>query len=62
MLNDGTLDPAHTIIAIWPSPMSYSGPAELLWHVSSLANCGVTHFIAGSDPLESVNPEDHKRD
>lgn len=62
LLDDGTLNPDHTILAIWPSPMYYAGPTEVLWHASSRANCGITHFITGRDPAGLKHPEDAKKD
>ena len=44
------LDPDSTVLAIWPSPMSYSGPNEVQWHAKSRINAGVTHYIVGRDP------------
>jgi 3'-phosphoadenosine 5'-phosphosulfate synthase len=57
LLDDGTLNPEHTILAIWPSPMYYSGPNEVLWHASSRVNAGITHFITGRDPAGCKHPE-----
>ena len=62
LLDDGTLDPAHTILAIWPSPMYYGGPTEVLWHASSRATCGATHFITGRDPAGLKHPEFPQKD
>lgn len=62
LLDDGTLDPAHTILAVWPSPMYYGGPTEVLWHASSRVNCGITHFITGRDPAGVKHPEDPTKD
>lgn len=62
LLDDGTLDPEHTILAIWPSPMYYAGPTEVLWHASSRATCGITHFITGRDPAGLKHPENDKVD
>eukprot|EP00347_Sterkiella_histriomuscorum_P019046 403343169 len=62
LLDDGTLDSQHTILAIWPSPMYYAGPTEVLWHGSSRANCGITHFITGRDPAGLKHPENDKQD
>ena len=62
LLDDGTLDPQHTILAIWPSPMYYAGPTEVLWHASSRANCGITHFITGRDPAGLKHPEQPQLD
>mmetsp|Transcript_17881 Transcript_17881/g.30392 ORF Transcript_17881/g.30392 Transcript_17881/m.30392 type:complete len:171 (+) Transcript_17881:1303-1815(+) len=57
LLDDGTLNPEHTILSIWPSPMYYSGPNEVLWHASSRVNAGITHFITGRDPAGVKHPE-----
>jgi len=57
LLDDGTLNPDHVILAIWPSPMFYSGPNEVLWHASSRVNAGITHFITGRDPAGMAHPE-----
>lgn len=57
LLTDGTLNPDHTILAVWPSPMYYGGPTEVLWHASSRVNAGITHFITGRDPAGVKHPE-----
>jgi len=57
LLSDGTLPPEHTILAVWPSPMYYGGPTEVLWHASSRVHCGITHFITGRDPAGVKHPE-----
>ena len=57
LLDEGTLDPKTTLLAIWPSPMFYAGPTEVLWHASSRVNCGITHFIAGRDPAGMMHPD-----
>ena len=57
MLDDGTLNPAHTILAVWPSPMYYGGPTEVLWHASSRVGSGISHFITGRDPAGVKHPE-----
>ena len=57
LLSDGTLNPDHTILAVWPSPMYYGGPTEVMWHASSRVNCGITHFITGRDPAGVKHPE-----
>jgi 3'-phosphoadenosine 5'-phosphosulfate synthase len=46
----GGLDPATTIMAIWPSPMVYAGPTEVQWHAKSRRNAGCSYFITGRDP------------
>ena len=62
LLDDGTLNPEHTILGIWPSPMYYGGPTEVLWHASSRAYCGITHFITGRDPAGLKHPENTGQD
>jgi len=56
LLSDNTLNPEHTILAVWPSPMYYGGPTEVLWHASSRVHCGITHFITGRDPAGVGHP------
>ena len=56
LLEDGTLPREHTILAVWPSPMYYAGPTEVLWHCSSRVNAGITHFITGRDPAGVKHP------
>lgn len=58
LLEDGTLNPEHTILAIWPSPMYYAGPTEVMWHCSSRAACNITHYITGRDPAGVKHPVD----
>lgn len=62
LLDECVLDQKSTILAIWPSPMYYAGPTEVLWHCSSRAGCGITHFIAGRDPAGIPHPENKKKD
>lgn len=62
LLDDGTLNPEHTILAVWPSPMYYGGPTEVLWHASSRVNASITHFITGRDPAGVKHPEDSNKD
>lgn len=57
LISDGELDEKTTILAIWPSPMYYGGPTEVLWHVSSRCNAGVDYFIVGRDPAGMKHPE-----
>lgn len=61
-MNDGTLNPEHTILAVWPSPMFYAGPTEVMWHAYSRTNCGITHFITGRDPAGVKHPENGQKD
>ena len=62
LLDDGTLNPEHTILAVWPSPMYYGGPTEVMWHASSRVNCNITHFITGRDPAGVGHPEHAGKD
>ncbi len=62
LLSDGTLTPEHTILAVWPSPMYYGGPTEVMWHASSRVNCGITHFITGRDPAGVKHPDIEGKD
>jgi len=57
LIDDGTLPADNIILAVWPSPMYYGGPNEVLWHASSRVNCGITHFITGRDPAGVGHPE-----
>ncbi|CAM9151383.1 unnamed protein product, partial [Ectocarpus fasciculatus] len=50
VLKEGMLDPATTVMAIWPAPMIYGGPTEVLFHAKSRRNAGATFFVAGRDP------------
>ena len=56
LIEDGTLPSEHIILAVWPSPMYYAGPTEVLWHASSRVNAGITHFITGRDPAGVKHP------
>jgi 3'-phosphoadenosine 5'-phosphosulfate synthase len=60
LIDDGTLPAEHIILAVWPSPMYYGGPTEVLWHASSRVGCGLTHFITGRDPAGVKHPEQDK--
>ena len=57
LLKDNTLNPDHTIIGVWPSPMYYAGPTEVCWHASSRVMGNITHFITGRDPAGVGHPE-----
>eukprot|EP01065_Artemidia_motanka_P045793 TRINITY_DN679_c0_g1_i1.p1 TRINITY_DN679_c0_g1~~TRINITY_DN679_c0_g1_i1.p1 ORF type:complete len:1111 (+),score=380.75 TRINITY_DN679_c0_g1_i1:115-3333(+) len=50
VLDERMLDPAWTVLAIWPSPMVYSGPTEVQWHAKSRRVVGADYFIVGRDP------------
>ncbi len=41
-----------TVLGVWPSPMFYAGPVEVLWHLASRTFNfpGITHFVVGRDP------------
>lgn len=65
ILNEGMLDPKKTVMAIWPAPMIYAGPTEVLFHAKSRRNAGATYFVAGRDPagmkgssLAASHPDD----
>jgi 3'-phosphoadenosine 5'-phosphosulfate synthase len=60
LIDDGTLPGEHIILAVWPSPMYYGGPTEVLWHASSRVGCGITHFITGRDPAGVKHPDGGK--
>jgi 3'-phosphoadenosine 5'-phosphosulfate synthase len=62
LIDDSTLPSDHIILAVWPSPMYYGGPTEVLWHASSRVNAGITHFITGRDPAGVKHPEDNTKD
>lgn len=57
LIDDGELSADETILAVWPSPMFYAGPSEVLWHVASRLNAGVQYFIVGRDPAGIGHPE-----
>ena len=57
LLDSGALDPSSTILAIWPSPMFYAGPVEVMWHFTSRINAGIDYFIVGRDPAGVGHPE-----
>eukprot|EP00981_Chlorochromonas_danica_P001319 scaffold284_cov247-Ochromonas_danica.AAC.5 len=50
VINEGMLDAENTVMAIWPAPMIYAGPTEVLFHAKSRRNAGATYFVAGRDP------------
>jgi len=65
IIADGMLDAATTVMAIWPAPMIYAGPTEVLFHAKSRRNAGATYFVAGRDPagmkgssLAQAHPDD----
>lgn len=56
VLDSGILDRAHTVLAIFPSPMMYAGPTEVQWHAKSRMNAGATFYIVGRDPAGMPHP------
>lgn len=65
VINEGMLDAENTVMAIWPAPMIYAGPTEVLFHAKSRRNAGATYFVAGRDPagmkgskLAKAHPDD----
>jgi 3'-phosphoadenosine 5'-phosphosulfate synthase len=50
VIEEGMLDADTTVMAIWPAPMIYAGPTEVLFHAKSRRNAGATYFVAGRDP------------
>ena len=61
VINDGLFE-GNVILAIWPSPMFYGGPTEVVWHATSRANAGCKFFIVGRDPAGIKHPEDASLD
>ncbi|KAG0460673.1 hypothetical protein HPP92_020970 [Vanilla planifolia] len=61
VLEDGVLDPATTIVSIFPSPMHYAGPTEVQWHAKARINAGANFYIVGRDPAGMSHPTE-KRD
>lgn len=57
LIDDGTLPKEHIVLAVWPSPMFYGGPCEVMWHASSRVGCGIDFFITGRDPAGVGHPE-----
>jgi 3'-phosphoadenosine 5'-phosphosulfate synthase len=65
VIDEGMLDKDTTVMAIWPAPMIYAGPTEVLFHAKSRRNAGATYFVAGRDPagmkgssLAQAHPDD----
>ncbi|XP_029560865.1 bifunctional 3'-phosphoadenosine 5'-phosphosulfate synthase 2b isoform X1 [Salmo trutta] len=57
VLEEGVLDPASTIVAIFPSPMMYAGPTEVQWHCRARMIAGANFYIVGRDPAGMPHPE-----
>ncbi|XP_054168290.1 bifunctional 3'-phosphoadenosine 5'-phosphosulfate synthase 2-like isoform X2 [Oppia nitens] len=60
VLDDGVLDPKTTLLAIFPSPMSYAGPREVQWHAKARQVCGAKYYIVGRDPAGLPHPDTGK--
>ncbi|KAH7700377.1 CRE-PPS-1 protein [Aphelenchoides avenae] len=58
VLDEGVLDPAWTVLAIFPSPMLYAGPTEVQWHARARLAAGVNAYIVGRDPAGIQHPDD----
>uniref|UniRef100_A0A4W4H5Y1 Uncharacterized protein n=1 Tax=Electrophorus electricus TaxID=8005 RepID=A0A4W4H5Y1_ELEEL len=56
VLEEGVLEPASTIVAIFPSPMMYAGPTEVQWHCRARMVAGVNFYIVGRDPAGMPHP------
>lgn len=56
VLEEGVLDPATTILGIFPSPMLYGGPTEVQWHAKARMNAGCQFYIVGRDPAGMKHP------
>ncbi len=57
VLEEGVLDKASTVLAIFPSPMMYAGPTEVQWHCKARMNAGATFYIVGRDPAGIPHPQ-----
>lgn len=60
VLKEGVLDPASTVLAIFPSPMMYAGPTEVQWHAKARMATGANFYIVGRDPAGMAHPETGK--
>jgi len=60
VLEDGVLDPKTTLMAIFPSPMSYAGPREVQWHAKARIVTGANFYIVGRDPAGIPHPDTGK--
>ena len=61
VLAAGVLDHAHTVMAVFPSPMMYAGPTEVQWHAKARMSAGANFYIVGRDPAGMPHPTE-KRD
>ena len=60
VLEAGVLDPEHTVLAIFPSPMMYAGPTEVQWHARARMTSGANFYIVGRDPAGMPHPDTKK--
>jgi len=60
VLEEKVLDPEATVVAIWPSPMSYAGPTEVQWHAKARLVTGAQFYIVGRDPAGMGHPDEKK--
>ncbi|KAG7271109.1 hypothetical protein CRUP_005662 [Coryphaenoides rupestris] len=56
VMEEGVLDPASTVVAIFPSPMMYAGPTEVQWHCRARMVAGANFYIVGRDPAGMPHP------
>ena len=56
LMDEGILDPASTVMAIFPSPMMYAGPTEVQWHAKARMSTGANFYIVGRDPAGMPHP------
>jgi len=54
--SEPVLDPESTLLAIFPSPMSYAGPKEVQWHAKARIVTGANFYIVGRDPAGIPHP------
>ncbi|KPM05847.1 bifunctional 3'-phosphoadenosine 5'-phosphosulfate synthase-like protein, partial [Sarcoptes scabiei] len=57
VMDEGVIDPQKTIMAIFPSPMSYAGPREVQWHAKARLVTGAKFYIVGRDPAGIPHPD-----
>lgn len=60
VLKEDVLDPESTLLAIFPSPMSYAGPREVQWHAKARLVTGANFYIVGRDPAGIPHPDTKK--
>ncbi|CAD6233837.1 GSCOCG00007332001-RA-CDS [Cotesia congregata] len=57
VLEDKVLEEESTLLAIFPSPMTYAGPVEVQWHAKARMNAGANFYIVGRDPAGIPHPD-----